>query len=202
MESSMNSSMGSMTGTETSNSTTTMASTMMSAFTTELGMSNLWFVNWTPTTAGSTFGACVGLFFLAILSRLLAALRSSAEIGWANALSLYCTEERLFVPTLTKSDDKALPKPTHKPRHRSPPFISAIDVPRGILFAFQSFVGYLLMLAIMSYNAWFFVAILVGLGIGETAFGRYSCHLHEGQGEGTIHLLTSPLHDSEGSIHL
>lgn len=55
----------------------------------------------------------------------------------------------------------------------SPPFTLAVDLPRSLLFGFQAFLSYLLMLAVMTYNAYFFIAILVGLIVGELAFGRY-----------------------------
>jgi copper transporter 1 len=40
--------------------------------------------------------------------------------------------------------------PPRLPRLRAvPPFIAGHDIPRGILYAFQMFIGYLLMLAVM-----------------------------------------------------
>lgn len=36
------------------------------------------------------------------------------------------------------------------------------------------FVHYFLMLAVMSYDAWFFIAILLGMFVGEVGFGRYN----------------------------
>ena len=36
-----------------------------------------------------------------------------------------------------------------------------------------SAINYLLMLAVMQFNVWFFIAILIGLGLGELGFGRY-----------------------------
>jgi copper transporter 1 len=53
-----------------------------------------------------------------------------------------------------------------------PPFIAAHDIPRGILYAAQMLVSYLLMLAIMTFQAAYFISIVLGLGIGETIFGR------------------------------
>jgi len=37
-----------------------------------------------------------------------------------------------------------------------------------------AFVGYALMLAVMVMNAWFFIAIILGIIVGETAFGRFA----------------------------
>jgi copper transporter 1 len=46
----------------------------------------------------------------------------------------------------------------------------------------QSFVNYLLMLAVMTVNAFFFIAILLGLVVGELAFGRFVVAIGGGVG--------------------
>ncbi|GAA6028937.1 hypothetical protein JCM8097_001514 [Rhodosporidiobolus ruineniae] len=182
------------------NSTT--AGMMSTAFTTSLGAANLWFSSWTPASAGATFGACLGLFFLAILSRFLAAIRACAETAWVQALrreralassassttSLTGKEGAVALPADTPSLGKSAsressppafsataPSPSSRPVQPplSPPFILAIDMPRTLLFGFTSFVQYLLMLAVMTFDAWFFIAILLGLMGGELCFGRF-----------------------------
>ncbi|BGP18699.1 hypothetical protein JCM10213_006262 [Rhodosporidiobolus nylandii] len=179
------------------NSTT--ASMMNTAFTTSVGGVNLWFSRWTPTSAGATFGACLGLFFLAILSRLLTAVKACADTAWAVSLH----QERLSSlapaskdgavalpadsPSLLKGESRESSPPAFSvpsaassslpPRPQLPPFTPpfrlAIDLPRSLIFGFQSFVGYMLMLAVMTFDAWFFIAILLGLMAGELCFGRY-----------------------------
>jgi len=42
----------------------------------------LWFQGWVPLSKGAMFGACVGLFLLALVDRWLAAIRAMAEVGW------------------------------------------------------------------------------------------------------------------------
>lgn len=148
-------------------------------------MSNLWFDTWTPTSAGATFGACLGLFFLAAFSRLLAVVSSAAESAWAQRAALVRSAATLSrsssIDTLDGKDQAARPA-VDAGAHRAPPFLLAVDFPRGVLFMFQGFVSYLLMLAVMSYSASFFIAILVGLGAGEMAFGRFKHH--DGHGGG------------------
>ena len=46
----------------------------------------------------------------------------------------------------------------------------------------SSAVQYFLMLAVMQFSVWFFVAIILGLGAGELAFGRYCRTPGEGVG--------------------
>ena len=42
----------------------------------------LWFQGWVPKSPGAMFGACLGLFLLAIVERWIAAMRSLAEAYW------------------------------------------------------------------------------------------------------------------------
>ncbi|GAA5938780.1 copper transporter family protein [Sporobolomyces koalae] len=184
-----------MSGMDMGQSNASSAMMMSTHFTTTVGASNLWFSSWTPTTAAATFGACLGLFFLGILSRFLSAVKSCAEVAWADSLrqqhrrSTRTPETRIPSSTLEEEKDERSPEAldailatvpagpqstaVREPRPFSPPFTLAIDFPRAILFGLQSFVAYLLMLAVMSYSAAFFVAILVGLVVGELCFGRF-----------------------------
>jgi len=207
------------------NSTT--AAMMHTAFTTSLGSANLWFQGWTPTSAAATFGAALGLFFLAVLSRVLAAVKVCAEAAWATSLAHHAARQGRRGPISLaadadagspalqdQDDDKAsqldpAPAPSYplstaaspsspsrgpsSPTLYSPPFLLAIDLPRALLFGLQAFVAYLVMLAVMTYNVYFFVAILLGLMAGELAVGRYiavfggSGAAHGGHGEGWLH---------------
>ena len=69
---------GSMDMNGSSNSSTTM--TPWLHFTSG---DTLLFQNWVPTGPGPVFGACIGLFMLAIVDRWLAAVRRFMEIWWA-----------------------------------------------------------------------------------------------------------------------
>ncbi|CAD6577504.1 MAG: hypothetical protein TREMPRED_001969 [Tremellales sp. Tagirdzhanova-0007] len=126
------------------NSSTT-TTMIMGPFTTDVGTSILWFANWIPTTAPATFAACVGLFFLGISSRYLEALR------------LAC------LPPLPASQTHYAP-----PRFRLGP-----ECVCSGLYMLYSGINYFLMLAVMQFSVWFFIAIVIGLGAGEMAFGRF-----------------------------
>ncbi|KAF8273781.1 hypothetical protein EI94DRAFT_1794819 [Lactarius quietus] len=115
----------------------------MGPFSAEIGGSILWFNGWMPTTGPATFFAFVGLSFLAAFSRFLEAFR------------LAC-----------------IPPTELDPRRRtSSPF--GPECVCATLFMVWSAISYFLMLAVMQYNVWFFIAILIGLGVGELGFGRY-----------------------------
>ncbi|BGP26630.1 copper transporter [Rhodotorula toruloides] len=201
-----------------SNSTSAMM--MSTFFTTSLGSANVWFSGWTPTTAGETFGACFGLFLLAILSRFFSAVKACAEVAWLHSYQQQsragqrrgpiALPDSIPVPpdmaspsavssSLQKETSRDSPAPSYpssSPSSRQPlfsaPFSLAIDLPRSLLFGLQGFIAYLLMLAVMTYNAYFLIAILLGLVAGEMAFGRYIALLlgagaHAGHGENGLH---------------
>ncbi len=54
------------------------------------------------------------------------------------------------------------------------PWRISVDVPRGLLQFASSGIGYLLMLAVMTMNVGYFFAVLLGIFLGEVAFGRWS----------------------------
>lgn len=54
------------------------------------------------------------------------------------------------------------------------PWRFSVDLPRALLVTVLAGVGYLLMLAVMTYNIGYFMSILAGTLIGEVAVGRFS----------------------------
>lgn len=133
----------------------------------------LWFNGWTPTSGGTTFAACLGLFLLALFSRLLGALRRGCDRAWSRrsaellAIRYGTTLQQAFIvpelrredtpgeegegekkPSMALASSGVLVPRTHGLSFRSSaPFIAAHDVPRGVLSAFQAFLGFMLMLA-------------------------------------------------------
>ncbi|KAL0247906.1 hypothetical protein I308_103984 [Cryptococcus tetragattii IND107] len=55
----------------------------------------------------------------------------------------------------------------------SRPFRLAVDIPRGLLQALQTFIHYLLMLVVMTFNIWWMISVVIGCGVGEMLFGRF-----------------------------
>ncbi|KAF8529461.1 Ctr copper transporter [Gautieria morchelliformis] len=148
---------------------------------------NLYFAGWVPLSSGTVVGACIGLFMLAIVERWVAAMRSLMQAYWAHS-----------TPALFPARAKRLSDSTDKKRlneredtdmeslqgdrapairlshlHRAAPFIPAHDFARGAMFAGQAALSYALMLAVMTYNAGYIIAIVLGLGVGEVLFGRF-----------------------------
>jgi len=59
-----------------------------------------------------------------------------------------------------------------------PPFIASHDIPRGVIYAGQVALEFAFMLAVMTYQVGFIMSIVIGLGVGETLFGRYNTQSH------------------------
>ncbi|KLO18684.1 hypothetical protein SCHPADRAFT_819296 [Schizopora paradoxa] len=153
---------------------------------------NLFFLGWVPKSTGAMIGACIALFLLAIIERWIAACRSLMEAHWRkrSKARLEARHARTFSTDSDEKDEKmekdvevVVPVLPHSSgsilsRRNIPPFVPSQDIVRGIVFVGQAALGYAFMLAIMTFQAGFIISIAVGLGVGETLFGRYHEHAH------------------------
>ncbi|KAJ3874657.1 CTR copper uptake transporter [Lentinula edodes] len=141
-----------------------------------IGGDILWFEGWVPQGPGAMFGACVGLFLLALVDRWIAACRAMMEVHWAKRAQI------AYANKLNANGDSEKKKRTVPPStvgnalllRRAPPFIPAHDFVRGILHAGQAAFSFAFMLVVMTFQLGFIISIIVGLGVGETLFGRYA----------------------------
>ncbi|TFK17025.1 hypothetical protein FA15DRAFT_676376 [Coprinopsis marcescibilis] len=159
---------------------------------------HLLFKEWVPTSPESIAGTCIGLFFFSVFERSAAAARVVLDEHWKHrALALaarnsrtsddsaYQTrslEKQASSPSLQQPNDESITEVPREamtllvrhriPRRTIPPFVASHDIPRGVLHAFQSALGYILMLAIMTFRVEFFFSIVAGLGVGVILFGR------------------------------
>ncbi|KAI0027922.1 Ctr copper transporter family-domain-containing protein [Vararia minispora EC-137] len=131
---------------------------------------NLWFLGWAPYSAGAMVGTCIGLFLLALIERWLAAMKAVMEVHW-HTRALIEMANRVNTKSLPQHA-QATPKSAIR-QHMALPFIPAHDLPRGIIAAALALLGFLFMLAVMTFQVGFILSIVVGLGVGETLFGRY-----------------------------
>lgn len=93
----------------------------------------LWIAPFVPTTDAAVFGACVLLFFLAILTRFLDGMHRSLTMRWTRAANVAVERKRALQQTGSSTV----------------PFLLSSDIPRGALFFLQAGLSYLLMLAVM-----------------------------------------------------
>ncbi|KAI6042177.1 CTR copper uptake transporter [Pisolithus marmoratus] len=134
----------------------------------------LWFLGWVPQSPGAMFGACVGLFLLALLERWLAACKSVMEVHWdKSARQMLSDKQNGSVVPKRNAADRILGR-------LAPPFVARHDLPRGVIYAAQALLNYLFMLTVMTFQLGYIFALIIGLGVGETLFGRFamSAHLH------------------------
>ncbi|KAJ7478554.1 CTR copper uptake transporter [Mycena latifolia] len=149
----------------------TLASgTMMTTLHFSLG-DTLWFAGCVPQSKG----ALAGLFVLALVDKWVAAVRAMMEAHWraaAHAGVNTCKNE--------KGEEKDVRGKVRKRvmRLQAPPFVPAHDVMRGAMHAFQAVLGFVFMLAVMTFQASFILALVLGLGVGEALLGRYAAGVH------------------------
>ncbi|KAG2124056.1 CTR copper uptake transporter [Suillus clintonianus] len=131
---------------------------------------NLWFLGWVPKSSGAMVGTCIALFMLALIERWIAACRAVMEFHWGQQAIIIASDKLNTLPTRTSRIGFT--------KRFTPPFIPAHDITRGVMFAVQALLGYLFMLAVMTYQLGFILSLVVGLGVGETFFGRFGSIAH------------------------
>ncbi|PWN22022.1 hypothetical protein BCV69DRAFT_162590 [Microstroma glucosiphilum] len=145
---------------------------------------SLWLSAFTPTSPGAVAAACLALAVLACAYRLLNALERLLVRGWTEqALKRDRVREERRIRgggrnTLPQGseDDGTMDREQGGRRRRKrggPGWWAEVGVPRGLYQVLLSGVGYLLMLSVMTFNVYYFISILLGLGLGESLFGRF-----------------------------
>ncbi|KAH7882638.1 Ctr copper transporter family-domain-containing protein [Phlebopus sp. FC_14] len=148
----------------------------------------LWFLGWVPHTKGAMVGACIGIFLFAILERWISACRSLMELHWSTRypsaqlistrILIQLKRENITIADKLHTSSTQRLSGIHKFRRLAPPFIPAHDITRGVVFAAHALLGYLFMLTVMTFQLGFILSLVVGLGVGETMFGRFSPAAH------------------------
>ncbi|KAL1745573.1 Ctr copper transporter [Schizophyllum fasciatum] len=124
-----------------------------------------------PSSAGAVFGACLIFFLIAIGECYIRALRRRMDRTFS------ARSQRLESLYAVSGDDSKLPveadivamPPAPSAKHR---FVVSQDLSRGVIAGLQTTIHYLLMLVAMSFNASYIISIILGVVVGETAFGR------------------------------
>ncbi|KAJ7072974.1 Ctr copper transporter [Mycena amicta] len=122
-----------------------------------------------PSSPGGVFAACLALFLIAVGERsLLAFSRRFAKVRVSRSQRLiqtygFASASEVDVK-LAGSDQSTYPTRT--------PFILTHELSRGVLAGLQTTVHYLLMLVVMTFNAAFIISVILGVAVGEVAFGR------------------------------
>ncbi|KAG7099452.1 hypothetical protein E1B28_001303 [Marasmius oreades] len=142
--------------------------------------------SWQPKSSGAIAGACIGLVVVCLLERWLSGIRAVMEAYWRNrilvitgtekknesseASSEKCCASGPVIDSVEEQSSKPLRTTTFS--RTLPPFILTHDIPRGLLYAVQALLGYILMLSVMTFQAAYIISIILGMGAGEMLFGR------------------------------
>lgn len=161
------------------------------------GGDNLLFESLHPSSKGAITAACIVLITLALFERWVTAMRASLETRWRKRVLAMIsgrsdnvmprtgndTEKTSAVATDVQSisrTNSSSPTRASKTPRMIAPFVAAHDIPRGAIHALQALLGYVLMLAVMTFQAAYLISIVAGLGLGEVLFGRIrsAAHIH------------------------
>ncbi|KAF8600395.1 hypothetical protein BDV93DRAFT_525426 [Ceratobasidium sp. AG-I] len=140
----------------------------------------LFFRAWVPRSPGALVGACIALVTLAVFERFLANAKGLVEAWWRRRHAAQITRT-LVTPdnASTHSHSKSIESGSGVAYLMGavappliPPFEWVHDLTRGAMQGVQSLIGFFLMLSVMTYNAAFLIAVVVGLAVGEVTFAR------------------------------
>ncbi|KAI2639336.1 Ctr copper transporter [Xylaria nigripes] len=190
MDMDMGMDMGSGSSSSSSSSSEPM---MMSVFNNDMKTS-LYSNAWTPSTPGAYAGTIIFLIFLSALLRVLLAAKSLVEERWLDAelkrryvvvqgkqpISERVSHDELSKRmTLTENGVQEDVFVVERKRRIRRPFRLSVDPLRAALDTVIAGVGYLLMLAVMTLNVGYFLAVLGGTFLGSLFLGRFYSGISE-----------------------
>ncbi|XPS72324.1 hypothetical protein M3J09_004489 [Ascochyta lentis] len=143
---------------------------------------------WTPKNAGQYAGTCIFLIILAITLRGIITIKSLLEaraleaaakrryivVAGEKAITEQANDASSMTGILTTNGMQEDVRIVSAPAKLIQPWRFSVDLPRAALMMVATGVGYLLMLAVMTFNVGYFLSILAGTFIGELALGRYN----------------------------
>ncbi|KAJ7122548.1 Ctr copper transporter [Mycena crocata] len=128
-----------------------------------------------PTSAGGIFGTCLILFLISVGDRYLRAFCRGMERRFAQRAQRLTTAY-YFNGAADNGGDSQSKTPVSEvdasPATASSRFILSHELSRGFLAGLQTTVHYFLMLVVMTFNAAYIISVVLGVVVGEVAFGR------------------------------
>ncbi|KAF2465901.1 Ctr copper transporter-like protein [Lindgomyces ingoldianus] len=149
----------------------------------------LYSTSWTPSSAGAYAGTCIFLIILAILYRGGFTLKHHLDLKWAESslkrryvvvadktpvAEQVASDTNSTTGILTTNGVEERVRVVQAPASHIQPWRFSVDLPRAAVMTVIAGVGYLLMLAVMTFNVGYFISVLGGTLIGELIFGRFN----------------------------
>ncbi|OTB01687.1 hypothetical protein M426DRAFT_75077 [Hypoxylon sp. CI-4A] len=128
---------------------------------------------WTPQGKGSYAGTCIFLIVLALVHRILIALRSiffDSNRALHRHLKTVSSDSDDYPGTRSELESMGN---QFRSQWNSHPFKVANETIRALLEVIIGGVGYLLMLAVMTMNVGYFLSVLGGIFLGTFVAGRF-----------------------------
>ncbi|KAF8060227.1 CTR copper uptake transporter [Lyophyllum atratum] len=148
----------------------------------------LWLDGWVPGRGSTLLGACVGLFLLGVAERWVGALRVGVEGAvWRDVVGYRKRRNSMSIPKKRGSPEETTPSLRDVVLMRggtAAPFILNHAWARFLLQSTQAALAFLFMLAVMSFQVSFILSIVIGLGVGEMMYGRFTDAVEAGMHEG------------------
>ncbi|KAJ7245314.1 Ctr copper transporter [Mycena rebaudengoi] len=130
-----------------------------------------------PTSPGGIVGACIILFLLSVADHYLRSVCRGIEARFVQRAKKLATSYHFVDHTESgKSAQVSEGGSSTELVVGSPKFILSHEVTRGALAGILSAVHYFLMLIVMTFNAAFIISVILGVAVGEFAFGRLNRH--------------------------
>jgi len=144
---------------------------------------------WAPSTTAGYAGTCIFLIILTLIYRSLFAVKHILEQRWQDkawqrryvvvaekqpVAEQARTDPSLKTGILTANGVEENVMIVHRPARGTQPWRFSVDLPRSLLVTVMAGIGYLLMLAVMTFNIGYFLSILAGTLLGELAVGRFT----------------------------
>jgi copper transporter 1 len=134
---------------------------------------------WRVSSVGGLLVSMIAIFIMALLYEFLKNYR--IRVSWRSYSLRQCRSVAMRVQKMTREQSCLMEHMVEEMRRTEPQGkFSRVHCFQTFLHILQTVLGYFLMLIVMTYNVWFCVAAVVGIGLGYFLFGwKTACAVDE-----------------------